>query len=50
MNEIKQLLEKWKEEGFVNPDSLEKAHDALVLLVSKIEELEAEVQALSNKG
>jgi hypothetical protein len=48
MNEIKELLETWKEEGLVNPDSLEKAYDALIALVNKVEELEAQVQALSN--
>jgi len=43
MDEIKELLNKWKEEGFVNPDSLEKAHDAIVLLIAKIEELENKI-------
>jgi len=45
MNEIKELLESWKTDGLVNPDSLEKAYDALVLLVAKVEELEAQINA-----
>jgi hypothetical protein len=40
MNEIKELLEGWANDG--NP-----AYDAIVLLVAKVEELEAQVQALS---
>ena len=39
MNEIKELLEQWANEGY-------PAYDALVLLVAKVEELEAQVQAL----
>jgi hypothetical protein len=48
MDEIKELLEQWKEDGLTNPDSLEKAHKAIVSLVAKVEQLEAQVQALSN--
>lgn len=47
MNEIKELVEAWKEDGFVNPGALESAYNAIVLLVAKVEELEAQVQALS---
>ena len=48
MNEIKELLEQWKEDGLVNPDSLEKAYEAVLLLVTKVEQLEAQVQSLTN--
>ena len=48
MDEIRELLEQWKEDGLTNPDSLEKAHEAIVLLVTKVEQLEAQVQAISN--
>ena len=48
MNEIKELLDYWNTEGLVNPEALKSAHDAIVLLVAKVEALEAEVQALSN--
>jgi ERCC4-type nuclease len=45
---INALLEQWKEDGLTNPDSLEKAHEAIVSLVAKVEQLEAQVQTLSN--
>lgn len=48
MNEIKALLEQWKEDGLTNPDSLEKAHEAIVSLMARVEQLEAQVQTLSN--
>jgi hypothetical protein len=48
MNEINELLDYWNTEGLVNPEALKAAHDAIVLLVAKVEALEAEVQALSN--
>jgi len=47
MDEIKELLESWSNDGYINPGALECAHDAIVLLVAKVEELEAQVQALS---
>jgi hypothetical protein len=47
MDNVKVLLEQWKEDGLVNPAALEAAYDAIVLLVAKVEELEAQVQALS---
>lgn len=40
MNEIKELLDSWANEGH-------PAYDAIALLVAKVEELEAQVQALS---
>ena len=40
MNEVKELLEGWANDG-------KAAYDAIVLLVAKVEELEAQVQALS---
>lgn len=45
MNEIKELLNSWKQDGLVNPDSLEKAYDAITALVAKVEELEARLNA-----
>lgn len=39
MNEIKELLEQWKEEGLVNPDALEKAYQAILLLIEEVEKL-----------
>jgi len=40
MNEIKELIETWKEEGLINPDSLDKLYQAILLLIDKVEELE----------
>lgn len=40
MNEIKELIETWKEEGLVNPDSLDKLYQAILLLIDKVENLE----------
>jgi hypothetical protein len=47
MDNVKVLLEQWKEDGLANPDALLVAYDAIVLLIAKVEELEAQVQALS---
>jgi hypothetical protein len=48
MDEIKDLLKQWKEEGLVNPGSLESAYDAIALLVAKVEELENQIKDLSS--
>lgn len=48
MNEINELLASWESEGLINPEALKSAHDAIALLVAKVEALEAKVQALSN--
>ena len=39
MNEIKELLEQWKQEGITNPDALEKAYQAILLLIEEVEKL-----------
>ncbi len=46
MDEIKNLLDQWRQEGLVNPDALEKASNAILLLVNKIEELEQRITNL----
>jgi hypothetical protein len=46
MNDIETYLEQWKKRGFVNPDCLEIAHAAIVLMAAKIESLEEEVKTL----
>jgi hypothetical protein len=46
MDEIKQLLETWKEDGYTNPDSLDKLYQAILILANKVEALEAQVQTL----
>jgi hypothetical protein len=40
MNEIKELVEQWKEDGITNPDSLDKLYQALILLIARVEDLE----------
>lgn len=46
MNEITELLESWKEDGITNPDALNKLHQAALLMVDKIEQLESEIANL----
>lgn len=48
MSEIKELLDSWKDDGFVNPDALEKASDAILLLVDKVEKLEQRIADLES--
>ncbi len=48
MNEIKALLDSWKEDGLINPGALEHAYDAIVLLVNRVEELESQIENLTN--
>jgi hypothetical protein len=40
MNEIKELLEQWREDGLTNADSLEKAYQAILLLIEEVEKLQ----------
>lgn len=40
MDEIKELLENWETDGLLNPDALAKAHQAILLMLQKIEALE----------
>lgn len=48
MNEINQLLDAFGKEGYVSPEDLKTVAEVVKLLVAKVEELEAQVQALSN--
>ena len=48
MDEIRNLLEAWKQDGLSNPGALEQAHDAIILLVAKVEELENQIKDLSS--
>lgn len=48
MDEIKELLNTWKEDGFVNPGALENAYEAIALLIAKVEELENRISDLEN--
>ena len=40
MNEIKDLIDAWKNDGYANPDSLDKLYQAILLLIDKVEDLE----------
>lgn len=40
MDEIKELLEAWKNDGYTNPDSLDKLYQAILLLIDRLEDLE----------
>ena len=46
MNEIRDLLANWNSDVLNNPESLASAYQAIVLLVNKVEALEAEVAQL----
>jgi len=48
MNEIKELLAKWQEASYVNPDGLEAAHNAIIMLIIKIEDLEKQIEDLKS--
>jgi hypothetical protein len=49
MDEIKQLLQDWADGQYVNPDALQSAHQAVVLLVERLELLEAQVSNLTKE-
>ncbi len=48
MEEIKQLLQSWEDGDYINPDALKSAHEAISLLIERVEQLEAQVQSLTN--
>lgn len=48
MNEIDVLLDKWREGGYINPDALESAYNAMIVLVAKVESLEQQVATLQS--
>jgi hypothetical protein len=47
MDEIKNLLDAWKQGEFINYDGLKSAYEAIELLVQKVETLEAEINNLT---
>jgi hypothetical protein len=48
MNELNTLLDEWKQGDYINPAGLEAAYNAIIVLVAKVESLEAEVENLKN--
>lgn len=47
MEEIKQLLAAWEEDGYINPEALAQACAAIKLLVAEVELLQQQVNDLS---
>ena len=39
MNEIKDLINQWEEQGLLNPDGIDKLYQAILLLIEEIEKL-----------
>jgi hypothetical protein len=48
MDEIKLLLAKWEEENYINPEGLKSAHDAIKLLIARVETLEEIINTLTS--
>lgn len=46
MDEIRQLLNDWAENNYINPDALKAAHEAITILLGKVELLESELADL----
>lgn len=49
MDEIRELLKNWEDNNFVNPDALKAAHQAITILLEKVELLESELADLKTK-
>jgi hypothetical protein len=48
MNEINNFLAEWKQGDYINPDALESAYNAMIVLVAKVESLETQVAELQS--
>lgn len=48
MDEINALLEDFGKDGYVSPEDLKTVSDVVKLLVAKVEELEAKINAQKN--
>lgn len=48
MDEIKKLMYAWKNGEYINPDAIVSAYQAIELLIAKVEELESQIENLSN--
>jgi hypothetical protein len=46
MNEVKELLATWENDGFNNKGTLDLVYSALILMIDKVEALEAQVKEL----
>ena len=48
MDEINKFLAEWKQANYINPDGLESAYNAMIVLVAKVESLEKQVAELQS--
>jgi hypothetical protein len=48
MNELNNFLAEWKQGDYINPDGLEAAYNAMIVLVAKVESLEQQVATLQS--
>ena len=48
MDELDTLLAGWRDGGYINPDALESAYNAMIVLVAKVESLESQVAHLQS--
>lgn len=48
MSEIKDLLDEWEENNYINPDALKAAHEAITILLEKVELLEKQIADLQS--
>jgi DNA-binding transcriptional MerR regulator len=48
MDEIRELLKNWEDNNFVNPDALKAAHQAITILLEKVELLEKQIADLQS--
>jgi hypothetical protein len=48
MNEINNFLAEWKQANYINPDGLEAAYNAMIILAAKLESLEQQVATLQS--
>lgn len=48
MNEIKALLKNWEDNNYINHDGLVAAHQAITILLGKVELLEKQIADLQS--
>jgi hypothetical protein len=46
MNKIKELMDAWKNNGYINPDAIISGYQAMELLIVEVEELKAQISNL----
>jgi hypothetical protein len=48
LSELRDSLSSWENDGFDNKATLDLVYSILALLVAKVEDLESQIEALSN--